>query len=164
MELEFRPPSNGTLALYHGDEKIAEFTDGNATVGEAKWSLDTRSTELKRTDTPDWVASTKDGATLAKADRLDVHVGNTDFVLDNEVKSDWVILDPAGEYVGQFTGARHGVRQPVVSFEKDLPTEQAVFLSWVARELLMASMVRKTGITTGALIGLSILGIIIVLL
>ena len=80
------------------------------------------------------------------------------------MKSDWVILDPADEYVGQFTGARHGVRQPVVSFDKELPTDQAAFLSWIARELLMSSMIRTTGITTGALIALTVLGIMIVLL
>lgn len=164
MELEFRPPSKGTLSLYRGDEKIAEFTENGATVGEAQWGLEKTSTELKRTDAPDWVATTKDEATLAKADRVEVHAGSADFILDNEVKSDWVILDPADEYVGQFTGARHGVRQPVVSFDKELPTDQAAFLSWIARELLMSSMIRTTGITTGALIALTVLGIMIVLL
>lgn len=164
MKLEFKPPKDGVLPLYHDGAQVASFTEESATVGGKEWTLAKDKTGLRRTDAPDWVVTTKDEAPLAKADRVDVHAGAADFVLDNEVKSDWVILDPAGDYVGQFTGASHGVRQPVITFDKELPEEQAVFLAWTARELLMASMVRNTGITTMALIGLSVLGLLVVLL
>ena len=39
MKLEFKPPKDGVLPLYHDGAQVATFTEESATVGGKEWTL-----------------------------------------------------------------------------------------------------------------------------
>ena len=132
---------------------IAVFTDGGEWID-------------RPAEATEWSYVAADGKSMAKTGLVTVTCAHT-FTLDNEARSDWVILDQAGEYVGQFSGANRGARQSRVSFDDTavasgaVSPNEAIYLSWVARQLLTSSLGRNTAIVTVALLTVTIIGLII---
>ncbi|AZA14052.1 hypothetical protein ACFPVT_07985 [Corynebacterium choanae] len=95
---------------------------------------------------------------IGRATVIDVDCTRNTYVLLNETKQDWVIDDAQGNTIAQFTGAGHGVRAPSIEFREGvvLPDDEAVFLSWIAREALASKLLSSTASLTISLVFVTI--------
>ncbi|MDO4685378.1 MAG: hypothetical protein Q4A92_02420 [Corynebacterium sp.] len=165
------------IPLLQGGETIATFTMDNsdkstiAVVGEQTWELsvdpkvEARAKINAASGPIEYTAKPQEGR-FDRAKRITADLAGVEYVLVNEAKSDWVVLDAKGEKVGQFTGANHGVRHVELEVEPGakLSNEHAVFLAWLARIALESRLVGSTWILTVSLLVLSPLIIWIFLL
>ncbi|MDY6050753.1 MAG: hypothetical protein SPI77_09460 [Corynebacterium sp.] len=158
MEYHWGPTVKGHTTLYSddavgGSTEVAVFTDGDEWIARPP-------------EAANWHYVCDDGKSLAKTNQVTVTCGHT-FTLDNESRSDWVILDAAGEYLGQFTGVNRGARQSRVTFDDSafatgaVTPSEAAYVAWVARKLLTSSLGHNTAIVTVALLTVTIIGLFI---
>lgn len=163
-----------TQPLVTGDgDPVAVYavTDGTVTItptGTEPWKI-TGSPESGLTASlPDGRVFTATGRDkkIGRAQRIDANLSGSTYTFVNEVKSDWIIDNADSEKIAQFTGAHHGVRHPVVEFEPgvNIGPDEAVFLSWIARESLEHKLLSSTAILTLCLIVLTPIIILIFLL
>ncbi|MBN9644244.1 hypothetical protein ACFSSC_02995 [Corynebacterium mendelii] len=137
-------------------------TDGTVSItptGTGPWKITGSPESGLSASLPDGRVFTATGRDkkIGRAERIDANLSGSTFTFVNEVKSDWIIDDAEENKVAQFTGANHGVRHPVVEFEDgvSIGCDEAVFLSWIAREALERKMLSSTAILTICLIVLT---------
>lgn len=141
--------------------ELAVFSGDAAVVSGERWSLKVDMKSGASMTLPDGRQFSARG-NLKGGSSVEASVNGRKFVLVGESSRDWIIDDEAGEKVGQFTGARRGVRRAIVEFDGvGEPTDdEAIALSWFAR-LILESRQASAGI---ALIStLALLSIVAVL-
>ncbi|MCK2199331.1 hypothetical protein [Corynebacterium callunae] len=125
-------------------ESTAKAFDTTATVGEQHWDLSFDIAGKATATLPDgrvFQASAPDKG-FSKSKRVDIDMAGVEMTAINEEKSNWIIDDANSQKVAQFSGINNGMRASVLEFEEGLnvPAEQEIFLSWIARKTLESKM------------------------
>ena len=146
-----------------GPEVLAEFTHESARFDDEVWEL---------TSTPEAGAVATNSAgrevvrvegSLKRDKQLTAYVEGQPYAIVGETSKNFIIDDPAGNKVGQFTTDHNGVRRAILEFEGEttLPRTHVVALAWASRLILESRKMLNTTALIGFLVFLSVFIILV---
>ncbi|MDK6259271.1 MULTISPECIES: hypothetical protein [Corynebacterium] len=163
---------NAVLLVGKGPEELGSFGVEKAEVGGETWQLKADGAKGVLVRTGDGREFRADGAAGPKK-QVAVDLAGKKLTLVNENSSNWVVLDPDGVKIAQFSGTNNGVRRSILEFSADeeepekaraaidaLTRDEVVALSFFTRTILEAKLSRTSGMVIVTLVAATILAVL----